>query len=340
VKLQSTSPLLVVGLVVAAATAPVAAGAEPGRSATSILSSDLAQSTLRQDPTFVAAKMRGRVTRNASGQVVIQDPAASSIENPAASSIQATSTSALLDTYVVSKIVEPEGGTRYDDLHRSYTDSNYWNFCTAGAAEAALAYWTSNPTNWSGGYFTEPYGPHKSTTYWASVDTGTSSDTGNGYGTFGRAYLMYLAEQVLPPSYSRAGIVNFSYYPTHGGSLPDIRDALNWEASGHSGSWSNYFYIVSNPSESQLRADIRMDIDIGAPVVATVNTGYLPNWSRSLGHSITIIGYDDSNGTYQYVDTCGRRCNGASQSTNGGIWSVSMHNMYLGIHSWGTGIAW
>ena len=74
-------------------------------------------------------------------------------------------------------------------------------------------------------------------------------------------------------------------------------------------------------------------------VFADVNTAYLPNWSRGLGHSIAIVGYDDTAGTYAYVDTCGRRCNGSSQSTNGGVWHIAQSRMYTAITSFGVGYA-
>ncbi len=223
-------------------------------------------------------------------------------------------------------------------------DQNYWNFCTAGASDATLAYWANTSakvTGMAAAYFSEPYGPHIERHWYASSDTGSSSDTSDGYATVGRAYLMYLAEQVKPPSYTRPGIVNFDVYPTKGGAIADIRDALNWEASGHSASWSTFFYLSQNPSESDLHSFVTSDIaNAGVAVVADVNTGYLPNWSRSLGHSIAIIGYNDTAATYTYLDTCGKRCNGSSSSKNGSINTISQHNMYLAIHSFGQGIVW
>ena len=71
----------------------------------------------------------------------------------------------------------------------------------------------------------------------------------------------------------------------------------------------------------------------------TVDTGYLPNWSRALGHAIAIVGYDDSAGTYAYVDTCGKACNGSSQATNGGVWHVAQSKMHSAIAAFGAGYA-
>jgi hypothetical protein len=154
---------------------------------------------------------------------------------------------------------------------------------------------------------------------------------------------MYLSEQVKPPTFSSKGVVNFTYYPTHGGTITDTRDVLNWEASNHSSNWAGYFYVfAASPTEAQLHADIVADIrSFSAPVVASVDTFYLPNWSKSLNHAITIIGFDDINGTYTFLDTCGHQCNGSANSTNGGIWNIDQHHLYQAVHSSvAEGIAW
>jgi hypothetical protein len=241
----------------------------------------------------------------------------------------------MLDTSVVKEIVEPPGSG--DDDHGNYfSDQNYWNFCGPGAVTALLSYFNSHVTTWPAGYFREPYGPHVSDTYW------TSSDTISGYRALGRAYLMHIAMQVRPPDFTSAGLAHFASYPTTGANLQSSRDVLNWEASGHSSGWRTFFYVVvsaSGLSASTLHRDVKRDIYGGHAVLATVNTAYLPNWSRGLGHSIAIVGYDDNAGTYAYVDTCGKRCNGASQATNGGVWHVAQSRMYSAIVSHGTGYA-
>jgi hypothetical protein len=232
-----------------------------------------------------------------------------------------------LATSVVAAIVEPPGAGD-DDRGHYYSDQNYWNFCGPGAVTAALSYFTSHATSWPAGYFKEPYGPHVSDTYWTSSHS--------------RAYLMHIALQVKPPDFTRPGLAHFSTYPTTGASLDDSRDVLNWEASGHASTWRTFFYQVVSASgltAATLHHDIARDIYGGHAVLATVNTAYLPNWSRSLGHSIAIIGYDDNADTYAYVDTCGKRCNGASQATNGGVWHVSQSRMHSAIVSHGAGYA-
>jgi hypothetical protein len=44
-------------------------------------------------------------------------------------------------------------------------------------------------------------------------------------------------------------------------------------------------------------------------------------------------------GTYAYVDTCGHRCNGSTQSTDGGVWHASQSRMYQAIVALGAGYA-
>lgn len=244
----------------------------------------------------------------------------------------------MLDTSVVSRIVEPEGDG-HDDASQSFTDKNYWNFCTPGAVTVALYYFVpGNVTGWPAGNFREPSNAPSSIpsagTHWAS------SDKVNGYQTYGRAYLMYLAEQVKPPSFAAPGMDAFTSYPTTGANLTDARDVLNWEASGHSSKYASFFYsIVSSKglTATALHGDVKKDIDGGHAVVAAVDTGYLPNWSRSLSHAITVVGYDDATSTYKYTDTCGVHCNGSSKSKNGGVWTVAQATLFDAIEADGAG---
>src|SRR5438128_5750142 len=118
---------------------------------------------------------------------------------------------------------------------------------------------------------------------------------------------MHIAMQVKPPSFTAPGVVSFATYPTTGGGLGDARDVLNWEASGHASSWSSFFYVVvyaANATQAKFHANVVNDMVRGRPVVLFSDTGYQPNWSRSLNHAITAVGYDDIAGTYQYLDTC------------------------------------
>ncbi|MEA2622172.1 MAG: hypothetical protein QOH61_1082 [Chloroflexota bacterium] len=250
-----------------------------------------------------------------------------------------------LNTSVTGKIVEPHGGTAFDDRHNSYTDSNYWNFCTAGAATVAAYYWITDAViNRPGQNYTEQYGPHKSTTYWRSSDTGTSADTGNLYATKGRGYLMYLAEYTKPPAFSRPGILDFSTYQTSGGNIGDAALALNWEIFGN----QNFFwqlYRVPGTSKSSFIASVENDLfDQGTPTLVALNTYIssttrLPNWTHSLGHAIAIVGYNNTTSEFTYIDTCGRACNGSAGNHNGGTYTISFSKMYTLMADYGYGFA-
>ena len=244
----------------------------------------------------------------------------------------------MLDTSIVSQIVEPEGGGK-DDANNSFTDKNYWNFCMPGGATVALYYFLpANVTSWPAGSFKEPSNAPSTIpsggTYWES------KDKVNGYSTYGRAYLLHLAEQVKPPSYAAPGMVSFASYPSTGANLTDLRDVLNWEASGHASGWATFFYSIvkaSSMTQTSLHTDIKQTIDGGHAVVVAADTGLLPNWSRSLSHAITVVGYDDKTSTYKYTDTCGVHCNGSPKAKNGGVWTIAQVGLYDAIKADGAG---
>lgn len=321
------------GLVLAAFPAgarggePDARGTEQGATGGAAPPGVVGKSTLVQDPTWVAAKAAHRVRRTASGALVVA-PDAPVPTLPIAKRLVTT------DTQLV---VEPPG-SGIDDRGVRFIDANYWNFCAPGGATVAAYYFgSSRVTGRAAAYYIEPYGPKRVRTYWASADSVS------GYPTKGRSFLMYMAEWVFPPGWATPGLDEFSYYPTLGATLPDTRDAINWEISGHSAGWSTWYYAVqpvggARWSEAQLHADIAWDIGYdNVPIVAAVNTAYLPNWSRSIGHTIAIVGYDDVTRTYAYLDTCGRACNGSAGNRNGGVYTISQRALYLAIGSWGTG---
>jgi len=125
---------------------------------------------------------------------------------------------------------------------------------------------------------------------------------------------------------------NDGVYPT------DLRDALNFEASGRSTNtnWSTYFYLlvknndVGSPAsqeasdEQTFHDDVASDIGLGAPVVVEADTYYLPEWPYThILHWITVIGYDDNAKTY--TDTCGKAC-GSSQ--DGGLNTIDQHRLF------------
>jgi hypothetical protein len=265
--------------------------------------------------------------------------------------------SAYLDTSVTSRIIEPEG-RNYDDNHQpsgGITDQNYWRLCGPGAVTVGLWYWQtqSDVTGWVGS-FKEPSGPEHPTSYWAGSDTGGSIDTSDGYSSVGRGYIMNIAMVQQPPDYTAPGLDTFTTYPQSGATIGDARDMLNWQASDHGyyGTWSTFFYAtVPNKTESLSAANLLHDVQIdiatdGVAVVVALRTKitsgshageHLPNWSVSLGHSVTIVGYNNSTGMYRYTDTCGVHCEGG---TNGGIHDVSQSVMFDLIASWGSGYDW
>jgi hypothetical protein len=260
-----------------------------------------------------------------------------------------------LSTTNTQYVIEPEGGTPTNDLddtsptRASYGDAHYWQFCTAGAVSAALAYWPgTNVFSWPAGSFTEPSYvnvDYRVTTYWTASDTDGLSPY---YTTKARSHLMYIAEQVSPPSFVSPGEVSFD---TTGwgayGTLVDMRDALNWEASGHNfGNWSTYFYgswdnQFTNFNQSDLHTAIVADISTWSrPAIVVTKTSALPTWTNgTVVHAVAIVGYDDTAGTYTYLDTCGVRC---GSSSNGGVHTVNQTNLYNGIKNVGNGggIVW
>jgi len=268
-----------------------------------------AKTRLKQDPAFVAAKNNGTLKVN----FCYPDPCP-----PTPPSAYTLSTA---DTQYV---IEPEGAGDKDDRNPrvAFTDSNYWSFCTAGASAVTVSYMnggTTKLTAWPAGFFIEPlYNPPQGSprvsTYWASSDWDATTPT---YFTKGRNFLMYMAEQVFPPSYGYPGVVDFY---SVSGTLADMRDAVNWEGSGHAGNWANYFYVdvgKGSLTEATFHSDIKIDIgSYKAAVIVIVHTDYLPGWDPNLNahHAITVVGYNDNNSTYTYIDTCGGQCGSNSDN--------------------------
>lgn len=272
----------------------------------------------------------------------------------------ATYSSYRLDYSHTQYFLEPEGGTTssgpygQDDAGNWISDRNYWNFCMAGAASVAMLYEGAAPPSpplFTSGWYREPdYSIYHQTTFWQA----SSTDYRFGYQTYGRAYIMYMAEAVQPQSpqssnfnskvkgvvQNTPGMMDFSTaYPTTGSTLATARDAMNWESSAHNvrGAWPGYFWAVvstSSVTTSNLHADIVWDItQSGVPIVAAVNTAYLGNWGsgHSVAHAIAIIGYNDTAGTYDYVDTCAAHC--SYGSFNGGVHTITQTNLYNAIKS-------
>jgi hypothetical protein len=238
-----------------------------------------------------------------------------------------------LATKSASRIVEMPGYGK-DDIGKSYNDLNYWNICSAGAATVATSYFVPDPYQMLGA-FHEPYGQYSVTTQWNEQDV----DYNLGYVARARAYVLYMAMAVDPPSFDKPGIDDFSTYPTLGGSPQAMRDAVNWEISDHAGGgrWATWFYFTkpntgSGFTADQFNDDVVADIwRSGAPVIVAVDADYLPNWpdlAKPLHHAITIVGYDNTGDTYTYLDTCGRQCGSTS---NGGTHDIAQKKLFKAI---------
>lgn len=294
------------------------------------------KSHLVQDPKWLAAKMAGQV------HVVNGQPRIGAAPNVSLPS------SYQLGTGVTYLTVEPPSvGT--DSNGKYYTDGNFVKFCAEGASTVAMYYWGAN-INGGQGSFTDP--SNNVTTSW-------------GY-WLNRYYLMYLAMDTWPPSFGTPGEFDFSSGTTN---QPDIRDTLNWEASGHNRSnWSTWYYAQAfawndayNPSyvaisQSSFHGDLAWDIGYDhEAVVVTVNAHGLPSWpsgniysNPGLSHSIAIVGYDDVAGTYSYIETCGgsgdnSNCGSLGSSyAHGGVYTISQTALYNDFtnNSFWTGSRW
>ena len=244
-----------------------------------------------------------------------------------------------LDLTYVSQMQEPPV-TGIDAAGNPYTDYYMWNFCGPGATAVAMDFWPiPNDRAFGQQIFTDPHDPFITTTW---------NDTNF------RSYLMYLADQVQPPSYSGPGEVTFLDYGNYSSNayttFSDLRDAMNWEASGHGiqGNWATYFYVdvgAANLSQDQLMAYIESDLyGNGVPPVVSVNDAYLPDWPNKdprngTAHFVAIVGYDNTQGTYTYIETCTNTSCGTSGT---GPFPVVQSQLYAGIqdNNGNGGIVW
>ncbi len=300
--------------------APASAASATGAASNGLLPADPGSS---QDSTLLLAKeqARLRVGRDGSVQILSTAPAAT---YPVAR---------VLDTTWTGKIWEAEGsGT--DDLGVAYSDANYWNFCGPGATAVVLWYWPAGQAfvmQIPRTAYTEP-NPSlsiRATTTWDATDAVSN----------GRGAIMYLAmkEQPAGTSWAWPGVIDWSRaYPYDATPVNRIRDALNWEISGRTSISGPYVWVRYSRqlNETALHNYVHQDVGTsGVPLVANVATSsgryHLPNWRgpRSVNHSITIVGYDDSAGTYTYIDTCGPRCNNTGSPA--GVYTVSQHAMWV-----------
>lgn len=227
-----------------------------------------------------------------------------------------------------------DAGTNYS-LPNGGSDADFFRLCGPGATDVALEYWPAPPNSMNSVTTdTAPNPAGYTTTTWHGTDTDSVFRM--------RGYMMYLAWEEHPPTWE-TGMEDQTNYPSAGSTLWKVQRALNWEASGENGStWVGYFYVNewwNSSTQSDFHYDVVTDISSSyVPVVAEVNAGKLPNWNLStqqINHFITIIGYNDTNGTYTYLDTCGLStgCNTGTGGTDGGTHTVSQSTMWTAITS-------
>jgi len=291
------------------------------------------------DPVLMEAKMDGRVVVDSSGEVTILAQAPVQPSYPIALS---------LDTAWTGLIQEPpKSGT--DDKGVAYTDYNYILFCGPGTAAVVLYYWPASHqvVTTRAGQFVEPVdvGAHRyASTYWKAQDAG-------GYA---RGMIAYMAEVEWPAPdkglswWTRPGIMRWSAHPAT--YVENLVDALNWEASGHTS--LGYFYVITKASDltaAALLDHVHSDIAMGVPVVVAARTSdgshSLPFWkvrskSSAGNHFVTVVGYDDSAGTYTVMDTCGLTCN--DRNVRAGVKTMSQAALYdlIVAESDNDGIMW
>ncbi len=216
-----------------------------------------------------------------------------------------------------------------------------YTLCGPGAADVATYYWPA-PTNYANyaNVADQLKLPNVSTS-WNGTDIDSTIRM--------RGYLVHMAFQIHAPTWNQYGMLPQSTYQSGevgGATLQVVRDALNWEASGENlSTWSSYFYAndwnnnYSSESavESALHSDIVADLYYDqVPVIVETETGYLSNWPSGtiVKHFVAIIGYDDVNHNYIYIDTCKNYtgCNPRNADTPDNH-PVSQHSLAQGVYS-------
>lgn len=284
------------------------------------------------DPTLAALKYAGQVSIDASGQAVIESSTSPQPAYASSAQLNTTWTAGSLPIWE-PKGNSPTGGTVQDDLLNWYKDGNYWNFCSPGAIAVTLYYW-ANATWLDQGIATQYYAePNYNITPWADTAWKATDSVSHGRGA-----IMYLAEEERPSgvSWTYSGIVDWSTTQI-GTPIDRVMLALNWEASGET--TTNYYYIWTYgntiTSSSQLLGYVEDDISHGVPLVVDAATAYgtgttlhLPFWnmSRKIAHSVAVVGYNNTAGTYTVVDTCGPGCNSTGHAAGAG--TISQSNLY------------
>lgn len=320
---------------------------------------------------WLTLKAAGRVAL-VDGRTVVLGPTVDPLLMPATG--QPVPAAHTLDLSWTRWIVEPPGyGT--DEKGTRYTDTSFWNMCGPGSSAVTLYYWqqlTGHPdVTGTAGWFLDPYaaegapwpspGPAVAVsggkplgTYWSG------SDSVSGFAAHGRGFVMYMAMQSQPPTWSATGVSVWAddrgapYYPTRGASLEGIQTGVNWEVSGRDPSrWVDAWYGTVNSYDPTLARDLQVAVMLdvgrdGVPVVAAIDTFDLPNWQDGAStphtrHAVTIVGYDNtaSPPTFTYIDTCGRGCNARGNNDNGQIHVIAQSQMVAAIDdAVGVGFSW
>lgn len=236
------------------------------------------------------------------------------------------------------------GTATTEQYGRSYADADFGDLCGPGAADVALEYWPSPPNLLTTMNVTD------------TAHTGTVTSWNSNRM---RGYMTYLAWQLnWHETYNSTdgtpwhvagqdpvGMMDSSRYTSWGVTLYGMDNALNWAASGESSStWLNYFYIIAwkdQQTPQSLHDDVVSDVYTShVPVVAEVDPTYLnTNWTNTyhgVHHFITIIGYDDIAGKYEYTDTCGtstHRNYFSKNSDNSQPYYANQADMWMAINS-------
>ena len=355
---QSAGPTMKAIAVVTSPPGPKAIGPDPSR--------PLAV----QPKIWLALKASGMVAL-VDGQVITLAAGTNPMIVPATGS--PVPQSRLLDVSWTRWVVEVLG-VGHDETGTYYRDLSYWELCGEGAMTVTLWYWqqlTGHPdVTGTAGYFLDPFvaqgaywpksGPRvdldgrtRLGTYWSGMDTL------NGYLATGRGFEMYLATQAHPPTWTSAGLAVFAkggrpVYPSTGTDRATIQMGLNWEVSDHDAdTWTTAYYSSVVGSDPYLAHDLNSAVMLdvgrdGVPVVASVDSFYLPNWANGAAtqhapHSITIVGYDNTSNppTYTYTDTCGHACNPRTANREGRVYVIPQSRLALAMRYLpGAGFVW
>jgi hypothetical protein len=302
-----------------------------------------------QDPSWVAAKLALLVRRpTPSVAAGASGASGAAIPPPVCPDVPCTHYPPVyvLDTSVVQNTLEP-AKVGVDAASQAYTDQNMSKLCGPGAAANALAFWGKGPGPGPG---PGPSVASPSSSPTARPSPATFVDTANGVATawtaeHNRAYLLYLAWQVLVPGWTHPGLMD-THTPSWGVTLYGIRDGLNWEASNHdanasanasASAWHTYFYTLvwwNQSSAQRFHQQVQDDLaNAHVPVVAEVEARLLPNWApqgKPILHFITVVGYDDTQGIYYYTDTCGKSTDCGSLA-DGGVHTVAQAQLWTAI---------